>query len=551
MKMLKINVLITGMLNHKIFPMFFLLVLLSCSTTKNHGNGNISVLNEKEIGKYSIDSTKWSKVALNYFISGSKNEQQGNYAGAILEYMDALEFDSSATIYFAIGKNYKNLYKAEDAKKYTLQAIKRNNNFTEAWELLASIYVWEYKSDEAIKCYEELIKINSKPEYFYSLARLFEIKDPRKAIKIYEDLLEDHSDKYLMDRLSLLYAKIQDSTGYLKTLEKLYNDSQDDAANTFRLVAAYLFYKDFSKAELVINKLDSRLPASDLSSIYNMLESQILEDSTKEVENFIPVLLNKIDGRFYFDWKLQFVSGLLSQRIKDTARTEKFYKKALISGDTVPGVPLQLSSYYMLQKQYYKAVLILNEYSLKYPYDYRFPFYCGLAYLSLDSSDLAVNEFIDALKRDSSKADLWTQLGYAYDKAGDEHNSDEAYEKALSIDPNDPTANNNYSYTLSLRNKDLPRALKMIESALKSEPDNPSFLDTYGWIQFQMGNINVALDFVKRAAEKNETGSEVFEHLGDIYDKLGEKNSAINAWKKGLKIDPNNKKLLDRLKELE
>ena len=66
-----------------------------------------------------------------------------------------------------------------------------------------------------------------------------------------------------------------------------------------------------------------------------------------------------------------------------------------------------------------------------------------------------------------------------------------------------------------------------------------------------MGNINVALDFVKRAAEKNETGSEVFEHLGDIYDKLGEKNSAINAWKKGLKIDPNNKKLLDRLKELE
>ena len=549
--MLNIKNLMTGMLFHRIFPILSLLIILGCSATRNSADGNISVLNEKEFGKYTVDSARWSKAALNFFISGSKNEQQGNYSGAILEYLDALVYDSSATIYFAIGKNYKSLYKLDNAKKYTLEAINRNHNFTEAWELLATIYVWEYKTDEAIKCYDELLKINPKTEYSYSLGRLYEIKDPRKAIKIYEDLLDNHSEKYLMDRLSILYAKIQDSTGYLKTLEKLYNDSQDDAANTFRLIAAYLYYKDFNKAEIVINKLDSRLPASELSSIYNMLEAQILEDSSREVENFIPVVLNKIDGRFYFDWKIQFVSGLLSQRIKDSAHTEKFYIKALISGDTVPGVPLQLSSYYMLQKQYYKAVLILNEFSIKYPDDYRFPFYCGLAYLSLDSSGLAVNKFIEALKKDSSKADLWTQLGYAYDKAGNETSSDEAYERALTIDPNDPTANNNYSYTLSLRNKDLPRALKMIESAMKSEPNNPSFLDTYGWIQFQMGNLQVALDYVKRAAEKNETGSEVFEHLGDIYDKLGEKNSAVDAWKKGLKIDPNNKKLLDRLKELE
>jgi len=65
--------------------------------------------------------------------------------------------------------------------------------------------------------------------------------------------------------------------------------------------------------------------------------------------------------------------------------------------------------------------------------------------------------------------------------------SDSLYEEALRINPEFSLALNNYAYSLSERGLQLERALGMARKALEVAPDNPSYLDTIGWIYFRLG----------------------------------------------------------------
>jgi tetratricopeptide (TPR) repeat protein len=87
----------------------------------------------------------------------------------------------------------------------------------------------------------------------------------------------------------------------------------------------------------------------------------------------------------------------------------------------------------------------------------------------------------------------------------------------------------------------------MINIALTAEPNNPSFLDTYGWIQFKLGNTDKAIEYINKAIKIGDVSAEVFEHLGDIYNTLGDKIEAEKNWRKGLEIEPDNSNLKKRL----
>jgi tetratricopeptide (TPR) repeat protein len=87
----------------------------------------------------------------------------------------------------------------------------------------------------------------------------------------------------------------------------------------------------------------------------------------------------------------------------------------------------------------------------------------------------------------------------------------------------------------------------MSEISLDAEPDNVAYLDTYGWILFQMGNYEEALKYLLKAIELGGGTGEFYLHLGEIYQAMGKKEDAIDAWRKGLEIEPENKDIKKRL----
>ena len=132
------------------------------------------------------------------------------------------------------------------------------------------------------------------------------------------------------------------------------------------------------------------------------------------------------------------------------------------------------------------------------------------------------------------------QLGLVYNNLKDFDKSDSLYLLALEVNPGDALINNNYAYSLSERGINLDEALRMTEIALAADSNNASYLDTYGWIAYKLGDVNKALDFINKSITTGKASAEVYEHLGDIQLKLGNKDLAIDAYLKSLELDSDN-----------
>ena len=104
-------------------------------------------------------------------------------------------------------------------------------------------------------------------------------------------------------------------------------------------------------------------------------------------------------------------------------------------------------------------------------------------------------------------------------------------------DNNDAYPLNYLSYSLSLKNKNLDRALSLIKKAIKIDPNNGFFLDTLGWVQYQRKDYKLAVFFLEKAVTLESNSSEIINHLGDAYLMLGRINEAKYEWEKALQYE--------------
>jgi tetratricopeptide (TPR) repeat protein len=127
-------------------------------------------------------------------------------------------------------------------------------------------------------------------------------------------------------------------------------------------------------------------------------------------------------------------------------------------------------------------------------------------------------------------------LSTAQDRAGDAKGSEETLRKLLAKDPENSTALNNLGYYLTERNERLEEALEMIQRAVRAEPTNASFLDSLGWVYFKMGKLNEAERYLSDAARRNQGSATIQEHLGDLFQRIGQHDKAMGRWRKALSL---------------
>lgn len=98
-----------------------------------------------------------------------------------------------------------------------------------------------------------------------------------------------------------------------------------------------------------------------------------------------------------------------------------------------------------------------------------------------------------------------------------------------------PPAYNNYAYFLTEKSgtpADLDKAEKLARQAIKLEPDNGTYLDTYAWVLYRKGSSMLALIYIKKAIEATETPDlTLYEHLAEILTAEDRYDEAIEAWR--------------------
>ena len=105
---------------------------------------------------------------------------------------------------------------------------------------------------------------------------------------------------------------------------------------------------------------------------------------------------------------------------------------------------------------------------------------------------------------------------------------------------------NNYSYYLSLRNEFLEKAREYSAKSNTIDKSNPSYMDTYAWILYQLKEYKSAKEWQEKALRYSDLSDPImFEHYGDILFQLGDIDNAVKSWIKA-KEKGNTSSLLDK-----
>ncbi|MGE5308600.1 MAG: tetratricopeptide repeat protein [Deltaproteobacteria bacterium] len=122
--------------------------------------------------------------------------------------------------------------------------------------------------------------------------------------------------------------------------------------------------------------------------------------------------------------------------------------------------------------------------------------------------------------------------------------------KALELKPDYHPALNYLGYVYVEENRNLTEARKLIDRALELDPDNGAYIDSRGWLRFKMGKYKEAVADLEKASSLIEDPV-VFDHLGDAYNRVGDREKAKASWKKALELDPKQELVKDKLSPVE
>ncbi|MCX5669601.1 MAG: tetratricopeptide repeat protein [Candidatus Omnitrophica bacterium] len=211
----------------------------------------------------------------------------------------------------------------------------------------------------------------------------------------------------------------------------------------------------------------------------------------------------------------------------------------------------------------------------------------ALVYATQDKAELATGEYILALenatKFEHQNIDIYKSLGLIYLQQKKLKQAESIFKLILNFAPADPQAHfylgsiyynledyssverelksavklkpdyhealNFLGYFYLEQNKNIDQAGLMIKQALVFEPENGAYLDSLGWFYYKKGKFKEALSYLEKAASFL-TDPVIYDHLGDVFLKLGDLASVKLNWEKSLKLDAQSDKVKVKLFKL-
>lgn len=495
----------------------------------------------------------------------------------------AVELDSSESEYFDLLSDIYNLGRQKDSAIIVLEKATEhfpsNQNF---YYKLARLYQ-DDRPLKSIEMYEKILNIIG-PEWNV-LFRLVELNNKLNnidgVINSIQRLLEiDPSNVALKKSLieNLINAKrFNEALNQVDELLELYPDDLELIQKKAQILFSENKWEEaYNSLSVVLNNpkvnLDTKLEIG-----YLFFEKSITDSSLKSVTKNI---FNKLDKDSTY-WAIKIVLGALALEERNDSFAIENFKYVTENANWNVDAWIRLGALYFDNKKYEEAERILLQAIESFPDNYAINFILGLSlaqqsknqeavvYLKkaaslnptdvntlsayaytlnqLKQDDEAIHYLNKALAIEPNDVNVIGTLALIYNAQKIFEKSDSLYERALEIKPDDPLINNNYAYSLSTRGIQLERALRMVNLALDKDSLNTAYLDTKGWILYQLGRYNEAKEFISKAVDLGTKSAVIIDHLGDVEFKLGNKEKAVELWKEALQLDPTKKEIEEKI----
>ena len=128
----------------------------------------------------------------------------------------------------------------------------------------------------------------------------------------------------------------------------------------------------------------------------------------------------------------------------------------------------------------------------------------------------------------------YRNLGISYERTGQVELAENAFQKALQLNPDDSLTLNYIGYWWVDENRRIEEAFEMIKKAVRLQPTSGYFADSLGWAYFRQNNFDSAVLWLEKAIQLAPTDPVIADHLGDAYWKVGRFLEARYKWRQAL-----------------
>ena len=154
-----------------------------------------------------------------------------------------------------------------------------------------------------------------------------------------------------------------------------------------------------------------------------------------------------------------------------------------------------------------------------------------------NQTDRAWNTLQQALKQYPDDLNLLYSRAMLAEKRNDLDQMERDLRAIIKREPDNAMALNALGYTLSDRTTRYAEAKALIQQAYDLNPDDPAVLDSLGWVNYRLGNLDEAERLLRQALERFPD-QEVAAHLGEVLWANGKQREAKKIWGTFLKENP-------------
>jgi len=137
----------------------------------------------------------------------------------------------------------------------------------------------------------------------------------------------------------------------------------------------------------------------------------------------------------------------------------------------------------------------------------------GQVFNAQGASDKAIATFQQSLKENPNEISFYILLGELYEGQKKWEDARAMYQKALTLQPDNPVASNNLAYVILQTGGNVDVAISLAQTARRLMPDSPNAADTLGWAYYQKGLYPTAIDLFKEALKKVPNDPTFQDHL--------------------------------------
>ncbi len=516
------------------------------------------------------------------FLDGVREKLLGNWDKAAEKFREVLEKDKqNPAAAFELARAYESL---KDLDK----AIASAKN-AEAWEpankwykmYLAELYQKANKDKEAAALYEKLVKSDPRNEEYYLKWGYYLVRagQPEAAIKVYDELEKTTGvHEEVVRHKHTLYVGMGDYKKATRELEKLIAAFPNNTTYRHLLATFYDQINEKAKAKAEYEKILA-LDPNDVRAKIALAEKEKGRDNIAFLNSLKPVFENP---DVHIDVKIPqiipYVNNLadtgdrqlgnallglatvlervhpnsaktysvLGDVLYYTGQTDKAleqYRKTLELDDTVWAVWEQVL-YILAEKQNWPELVEASEKALDiFPNQATAQYFNGFGHNRTGDYRSAVTSLQQALimtvKNPRLRYDVLNELGKAQFHQKQYAKSDEAFEEALSLNPNEPVVLRQFSYCLAARpsttSADLAKAMELAERLNSLAPNVAAHEGVLAFVHYKKKDYKTAKTWLDKAMQHGgDADPQVLEYYGDVIFQLGDTASAVQYWQKAL-----------------